>query len=370
MSIYPSIKGFPRPKILDRYIIKEVMSFVALAVAALTIMLIMQTLFELMEMLINKKVGWIYIIKLLAYRLPAFLVVTFPISLLASSELAIGNLSTNGEITAMRAGGISLRRIIFPFLIAAFGISVLSFIINDYIVPEANHTSQNIIREIVLKKGPPNIKRNVFFRDAENRYFYINRLDEKNMIMQDIMVYELTREKFPRTITAKTGKWVIDTWKLENGTIYNYDEEGKITYEMSFTNLDIIVKDDLKKFFKNQRTPQEMKSSELRQQIDILKKAGADTKNFEVALHMKYAIPFSGLIFVLLGVPLGLRVKRGSKATGIIISIILVFLYYAFLSATRSFGRGGMISPFLAAWLANIVFGILGFIIMVRSERK
>ena len=370
MSIYPSIKGFPRPKILDRYIIKEVMSFVALAVAALTIMLIMQTLFELMEMLINKKVGWIYIIKLLAYRLPAFLVVTFPISLLASSELAIGNLSTNGEITAMRAGGISLRRIIFPFLIAAFGISVLSFIINDYIVPEANHTSQNIIREIVLKKGPPNIKRNVFFRDAENRYFYINRLDEKNMIMQDIMVYELTREKFPRTITAKTGKWVIDTWKLENGTIYNYDEEGKITYEMSFTNLDIIVKDDLKKFFKNQRTPQEMQSSELKQQIDMLKQAGADTKNFEVALHMKYSIPFSGLIFVLLGVPLGLRAKRGSKATGIILSIVLVLLYYIFLSTTRSFGRGGMLTPFLAAWLANIVFGTLGFIIMVRSERK
>jgi len=73
--------------------------------------------------------------------------------------------------------------------------------------------------------------------------------------MQDIMVYELTREKFPRTITAKTGKWVIDTWKLENGTIYNYDEEGKITYEMSFTNLDIIVKDDLKNSLKIRELP-------------------------------------------------------------------------------------------------------------------
>jgi len=365
-----NIKRFPCPKILDRYIIKEVMSFVALAVAALTIMLIMQTLFELTEMLINKKVGWVYIVKLLAYRLPAFLVVTFPISLLASSELAIGNLSTNGEITAMRAGGISLRRIIFPFLVAAFGISILSFLINDYVVPEANHISQNIIREIVLKKGPPNIKRNVFFRDAENRYFYINRLDEKNMIMQDIMVYELTREKFPRTITAKTGKWVVDTWKLENGTIYNYDEEGKITYEMSFANLDIIVKEDLQKFFKNQRTPQEMSSKELKQQIDILQQAGANTKNFEVDYHLKYSIPFSGLIFVLLGVPLGLQVKRGSKATGIIISIVLVLLYYILLSTTRSFGRGGMMDPFIAAWIPNASFGIIGLIIMLKAERK
>ncbi|MBA3063653.1 MAG: YjgP/YjgQ family permease, partial [Atribacteria sp.] len=308
MAINISIRKFPRPKILDRYIVKEVMSFVALAVAALTIMLIMQTLFELMDMLINKKVAWPYIVKLLAYRLPAFLVVTFPISLLASSELAIGRLSTDGEITAMRAGGISLRRIMIPFLSAALAISILAFLINDYIVPEANHISQNIIREIVLKKGPPNIRRNVFFRDAENRYFYINRLDEQNMIMQDIMIYEMTRERFPRMITAKTGKWVVDTWKLENGTIYNYDEGGKITYEMSFTNMDIIVKEDLQKFFTNQRTPQEMSSKELRQQIDILQQAGADTKNFEVDFYMKYSIPFSGLIFVLLGVPLGLRV--------------------------------------------------------------
>jgi len=370
MAINLSIGKIPRPKILDRYIVKEVISFAALAVAALTIMLVMETLFELMEMLINKKVAWQYIARLLAYRLPAFLVVTFPISLLASSELAIGRLSTDGEITAMRAGGISLRRIMFPFLIAAFAISILAFLINDYIVPEANHTSQNIIREVVLKKGPPNIRRNVFFRDAENRYFYINRFDEKNMIMQDIMVYEMTREKFPRMITAKKGAWVTDTWKLENGTIYNYDEEGKITYEMSFVNLDIIVKDDLAKFFKNQRTPQEMSSKELRQQIDILQQAGADTKNFEVDLYLKYSIPFSGLIFVLLGVPLGLRVKRGSKATGVIISIVLVFLYYLFLSTARSLGRGGILIPILAAWSPNMVFGLLGIFIMFGAERK
>jgi LPS export ABC transporter permease LptG len=370
MAINISIRKFPRPKILDRYIVKEVMSFVALAVSALTIMLIMETLFELMDMLINKKVAWPYIVKLLVYRLPAFLVVTFPISLLASSELAIGRLSTDGEITAMRAGGISIRRIIIPFLTAALAISILAFVINDYIVPEANHISQNIIREIVLKKGPPNIKRNVFFRDAENRYFYINQFDEKNMLMQDIMVYEMTREKFPRTITAKKGTWVIDTWKLEDGTIYNYDEEGKITYEMSFANMDIMVKEDLQKFFQNQRTPQEMSSKELKEQINILKQAGADTKNFAVDLHMKYSIPFSGLIFVLLGVPLGLRVKKGSKATGIIISIVMVLFYYILLSTTRSFGREGMLTPILAAWLSNIIFGILGVIIMFRAEKK
>lgn len=370
MAINTSISKFPRPKILDRYIIKEVMSFVALAASALTIMLIVRTLFELTDMLINEKVAWLYIVKLLVYRLPALLVLTFPMSLLASSELAIGRLSTDGEITAMRAAGISLRRIVIPFVIAALVISILSFLINDYIVPEANRAHQNIIRENVLKEGPSHIRRNVFFRDAENHYFYVNRFDEKNMIMQDIMVYEFTREKSPRTITAKKGEWVADTWKLENGTIYNYDEEGKITYEMTFATMDIMVKEDLQKFFKNQRTPQEMNSKELKQQISILQQAGADTKSFEVDLYMKYSVPFSGLIFVLLGVPLGLQVKRGGKSAGIIISIVLILVYYIFVSTARSFGNGGVLAPVLAAWLPNIIFAILGTIIIFRAEKK
>jgi LPS export ABC transporter permease LptG len=370
MAINISISKFPQPKILDRYIIKEVMSFVALTASALTIMLIVRTLFYSMDLLINEKVAWLYVVKLILYRFPAYLVLTFPMSLLASSELAIGRLSTDGEITAMRAGGISLRRIIIPFIAAALVISILSFLINDYIVPEANRAHQNIIRENVLKKGPSYIRRNVFFRDAENRYFYVNRFNEENMTMQDIMIYELSRENFSRTITAKKGNWVTDTWKLENGTIHNYDEEGGITYEMSFATMDIIVKEDLQKFFKNQRTPQEMNSKELEQQISILQQAGADTKSFEVILHMKYSVPFSGLIFVLLGVPLGLQVKRGSKATGIIISIILVLVYYIFVSTARSFGNGGVLDPALAAWLPNIIFAILGIIIIFRAEKK
>jgi LPS export ABC transporter permease LptG len=371
MAINISISKFPQPRILDRYIVKEVMSFVALTASALTIMLIVRTLFYSMDLLINEKVAWLYVIKLLLYRLPAFLVLTFPMSLLASSELAIGRLSSDGEITAMRAGGISLRRIIIPFVASALVISILSFLINDYIVPEANRAHQNIVQENVLKRGPSYIRRNVFFRDAENRYFYINRFNEENMTMQDIMVYELSsRENFSRTITAKKSEWVADTWKLENGTIHNYDEEGKTTYEVNFAAIDIIVKEDLQKFFKNQREPFEMNSKELEQQISILQQAGADTKRLEVILHMKYSVPFSGLIFVLLGVPLGLRIKQGSKATGIIISIVLVFVYYVFVSATRSFGNGGVLDPALAAWLPNIIFAILGVILIFWAEKK
>ncbi|NLL62119.1 MAG: YjgP/YjgQ family permease [Candidatus Atribacteria bacterium] len=359
----------PGIKIIDRYILSQVMNTFLGIVALLTILLIVETMFELTEILINKKAPIMSVIELLLYRLPAFLAVTFPVALLGSSELAIAQMSTNNEIAAMRTGGISFRRIMKPFLIAGILVSILSFVTNDYIVPETNHISQNIIREIVLKKGPPHIKRNVFFRDAENRYFYINRLDEENMIMREIMIYEMTRERYPRVITAAEGRWVVDTWELKNGTVYNYNEDGKITYEMAFQEMKIEVKDELQDFFKNQRSPQEMSTKELRQQIQILKDAGVDTTNFEVDYHVKYSFPLSGFIFALIGVPLGMQMKRSTKATGLIISIILVFLYYVFYSLCRAIGRGGIIDPFSASWIPNIVFLALGLFLVLRVEK-
>ncbi|MDD4363533.1 MAG: LptF/LptG family permease, partial [Atribacterota bacterium] len=105
------MKKIPGIKIIDKYIITQVMSFFLGVVALLTILLIMETMFELMEMLINKKVPIINVVELLLYRLPAFLVLTFPIALLGSSQLAISQMSTSNELAAMRTGGISFRRI-------------------------------------------------------------------------------------------------------------------------------------------------------------------------------------------------------------------------------------------------------------------
>ncbi len=361
-----------RIKIMDRYLAKETYSYFLLGVIAITIMMTVETLFELMELLIDKGVAIDKVLKILIYRLPAFMVVTFPISILAGTELGIGRLLNDSEITAMRASGISLKRITIPFTIVALLVSIGSYALNDFVVPEANHISQNIIREVIYKKGPPHIEKNVFFKDAENRYFYINDFDQKNFIMKDIMVYEIPKQwdkKFPRVITAKEGKWLKDTWDLKDGHIYEYDKEGKIVYSGNFKDMKITVKDELKDFFKSQRTPQEMTSRELARHIRLLKKSGVDPKGFEVDYHMKFSVPFSALLFTLIGAPLGLKFRKGGKATGVVISIVLVFVYYLILSASRALGKSGALPPIPAAWMPNIIFGALGLYLIFTVEK-
>jgi len=361
-----------RIKIIDKYLSRETYNFFLLGVIAITIMMTVETLFELMELLIDKGVSIDKVLKILIYRLPAFMVVTFPISILAGTELGIGRLLNDKEIMAMRASGISLKRITVPFAVVALVVSIISYILNDFVVPEANHISQNIIREVVYKKGPPHIEKNVFFKDAENRYFYINEFNQKEFLMKDIMIYEIPKgwEKgFPRVITAKEGKWLKDMWDLEDGYIYKYDKDGNLVYNGRFKNMKITVKDELKNFFKSQRTPQEMPSRELAKHIQLLKKSGADPKGFEVDYYMKFSVPFSALIFTLIGAPLGLAFKKGGKATGVVISIVLVFAYYLILSASRALGKSGALPPIPAAWMPNFLFGALGIYLILTIEK-
>ena len=113
-----------------------------------------------------------------------------------------------------------------------------------------------------------------------------------------------------------------------------------------------------------------MSSRELQKQIQILENAGVDTKNFEVDYHVKFSLPFSGLIFAIMGVPLGIRFSRGGKAPGIIISIVLVFLYYVLYSLFRSLGRGGLILPIASAWVPNILFALLGVYLVFQTEKS
>lgn len=358
-------------KIMDRYIARETAAGMFTWVGAVTIIMLVQTLFELADFFVNKKVPLLIVLEILALYLPAHMVMTFPISNLLASELNLGRLCRDSELVAIEASGVSLKRFLFPYLVLALVVSGGSFLLNDVVVPETNHRAQTLIREYVYKEGPPRIEQNVFFRDAENRYFYVNQLDNESWEMKNVIIYELgKRRDFPDVIVAQKALWLDDQWLLQEGVIHRFDQQGYLTQEIEFSEMVIDMKAELKDFFEKQRSPEEMPSRELRKQIQILKQAGAATENFEVAYHLKYAIPFSALVFVLIGVPLGIQQTRDTRTLGVIVTVILAFVYYMMLSIFRSLGRGAVIDPILAAWMPNIIFGLLGGILYVLVDKK
>lgn len=143
---------------------------------------------------------------------------------------------------------------------------------------------------------------------------------------------------------------------LKDGIIHQYSSDGHLTMESQFQKMEIQLTDDIENFFGEQRTTSEMSREELGKEIDLFKKSGLKVDSLLVDYHLKLTMPLSALIFILVGTPLSLS-NKDSRSAGIVFTITIVFSYYLILSLSRSFGRNGAISPPLAAWLPNIIFG-------------
>ncbi|BER91295.1 LptF/LptG family permease [Atrimonas thermophila] len=359
------------PKILDRYVMRESTILMFTWVGAVTIIMLVQTLFELADFFVNKKVPFLIVLEILLLYLPAHMVMTFPISNLLAAELSLSRFCRDSELIAVEASGVSLRRFLFPYLFLALLVAFGSFLLNDLVVPETNHRAQSLVRYYVYKESPPQIEQNVFFRDEENRYFYVNEVDTRTWEMKKVIIYFLENDnQYPEVIIARTAFWLEDKWLIKDGVVHQFDEEGKLVREIEFSEMEIDMRQELKEFFEKQRTPEEMSSRQLKKQIEILKKAGARTEKMEVAYFLKFSIPFSAVVFVMAGMPLGIQRTRDTKGLGVIVTVILAFAYYMLLSIFRSLGRGGVMEPLLAAWMPDVIFGLMGIILFWSVDRR
>ncbi|MFH0887307.1 MAG: LptF/LptG family permease, partial [bacterium] len=215
-----------RLKILDRYVISEMAYPFLLGVIGFVLIMIVDLLFTLTDLIVNKGIPIFAVIKLMIFKLPAIMVLTFPVSTLFATAWVVGRMARDSEVTALRTSGITLMRISFPIINLALMISLLAFVTNERIVPWANNVSDTIIRQIILKRPLPDIEENVFFRDGNDRTFYLKKLDSEKKIVEGIVVYETKGEAVPRTVMAKRGRFNGSQWLIEDGVVHKYDDSG------------------------------------------------------------------------------------------------------------------------------------------------
>ncbi|HEY9724328.1 MAG TPA: LptF/LptG family permease [Oscillatoriaceae cyanobacterium] len=357
-------------KLVDRYIIAELVRPFLLGVAGFVVIMLANTLYLYAELIVHSGVSVGVVAMLLAYNLPAIIVVTFPVAFLFSTLLAIGRLSKDSEVTALRSVGVSFRRILMPILAVSVVVSYASFAINDYVVPWANRQVVDLTRELVLHQTQPVIKENVFFKGTkEDRYFYVRQVDRRTNEMYDVFIFD-KRGGAQQVITAEEAHWVGDSWQLSNGVLSDYDEWGSVKDESSFRDMNVKVAIDPETFFKaGDRSPQEKGSSELWQEIQTLQSGGEDVKSMLVDYYMKFSLPLATFFSALLAAPLGARFSRMGGYIGVVFSIILVFIYYVVMSVARSLGNNGVIDPITGAWIQNYLFGVVGAYLLWRIDR-
>jgi lipopolysaccharide export system permease protein len=356
--------------LLDWYILGELIKPFLLGVGGFVIIMLANTLYLYAELIVHSGVAPNVVALLLAYNLPAIIVVTFPVAYLFSTLLAIGRLSKDSEVTAMRSIGISFRRLLMPLLAGSIVVSYGAFAINDYVVPWANRKTVDLVREMVLHQGQPIIKEDIFFKGSkEDRYFYVRQVDRRNNQMYDVFIFD-KRSGAQQVITAQEARWVGDSWDLKNGVLSQYDKWGAIKEEEAFREMSVKVAVNPEVFFASgERSPQEKSSADLKSDIEALRGGGADTKSMEVDYYMKYSLPLATFFSALLAAPLGAKFSRMGGYIGVVFSIILVFIYYVVMSVARSLGNNGVVDPVTGAWIQNYLFAVVGLFLLWRIDR-
>ena len=365
-------------KIYLKYILKELIQPFIFGIGAFTAIFVgTDILFRLADFYSNFDVSILTTVELFLLSLPQIIVYTFPMATLLATILAYSRLNGDSEITAFRAGGFSLRKLILPALIVGLLASFGGIAINEFVVPEANYRYSQMVYEFQHGgEERPRTQYDLFLTpldSATNRpefILYTRRFSADDGEMEVVNLQEYEDGRPARLIEADRAVWREDGWQFYDGQIYQLRAGDRVA-RMDFS--EYIVRAEIEspdRIAELDRDTDEMTLWELSEYIAVMRSQGRDVFEERVFWHQKISVPFASFIFALMAAPLGMKPKRqGGSATGMGLSVIIIFIYYGLMTLGDAMGSQGAISPWLGAWLQNIVFAGVGSVLLYKTGR-
>jgi lipopolysaccharide export system permease protein len=343
-----------------------------LSLSSLLLIYVIVLFFQKIDTFIKHQASFTLIFLYLLYKIPEVIFQwTLPYGVLLATLLTLGALSRHSEITAMKAGGVSLYRITSPLFLIALLIGLCSFLGNEYLVPEANQASRYVLSVQVKKETSASFFKNykIWYR-SDHQIFNIQLLEPEKKTLKGFTLYKFDDQfRCLQRIDAKEVQWIDGKWKLSEGTVRDFDEGGSIE-TTPFKDLELSLTESWESLQDIQRQSREMSYTELRTYIEKIQSAGYDSTRYLVDLYSKLSYPFLNLIMILIGVPFALKTGRsGGVALSIGASIMIGFAYGVIFYVFLSFGKSGVLSPFLSAWIPTILFGLAGIFTLMNIRQ-
>ncbi len=365
-------------KILDRYIFKELVVPFFLGLFVFTFVLLTNAIVKLMDLLIGKGIGFSKVMWFLFLSVPHLLVLTIPMSVLLAVLTAFGRLSEDSELTAFKSSGISLYRMsraVIPFALITWIMTSVLFI---KMIPWSNLALKQLRFDIVRTRANIGIKPHVFNTDFDELVIYVKRMLPRSDQMDGVFISsELDRDE-SQVIVAENGfkiplqdqnKVIL---RLNEGCIYGIPKQSSEKFSINpFSVYDISLDMEILKDVSVSKGDREMTIAELLEKVKQRREADRTAERYWVEIHKKFSIPFACLVFVIIGVPLGITSPRGgSKSVGFVISLGLIIVYYIFLAGGEGLGDEGKIPPWAAMWAPNFTLGIIGLYLFIKVARE
>lgn len=295
-------------------------------------------------------------------NLPAVIVMTIPMGVLLATVMTLNRLSLSSEITVMRACGIGLNRIAKPIFIFAIVMALSSFYINEKIVPVMTQQSTKLALWALEQKHVPDGKENFVFKESGDngvlkRLFYVGLSKKKTLY--NVTVLDNSKEGTIQVLQAREGHTTPQGWEFAKGATYTVANDGQVLNTTLFDTSVVKFGLDLSKT-ENKNLAKEKNFAQLLKYLSSSDISQADRQIYTIELFDKIALPITTIVFVLLGVPLAITPPRVRYNRGFLFSILIIFAYYVVRALSLSFGEAGSLTPFLAAWLPNLVLTVWG----------
>ncbi len=360
-------------RIIDRYIIRQVLVPFLLGLLVFTFIFIIPALRDHAETLVSKGVPVTIVLQLMALLIPQALALTIPMSLLLALLVAFGRLSADREFVAMQACGVSLLRLLRPVSLIAISCWAATAYVLMVAVPTANQTFRQMVFDIGAQRAEGEVKPRVFFDQFPDLVVYVRDVPATGG-WKGVFMADLRGGQGSAIYLARQGHVVIDRDKrlidmvLEHGSRHSADPAGK--YEVILFDRMVLSVDPATLFGSVvQKGDNEMTIPELRARILEQEKARDSTHNQWMAIHRKFSIPVACLVFGLIGLALGATHRRDGMLGSFVIGLVVIFLYYVPQSLGPQLAKGGLVQPWLAVWMPNILLGILGVMMFIWRDR-
>jgi len=358
-------------KLINRYVLRSFIRYLLLSLILWVFIYIVIDLFEDLGKFLAKNVALKDIVVYYIYLAPSYIVLLIPVAAMMAVFFVFGFMTKNGELTALKASGFDINKLFKTILTAGVVISAGVFIFQETVGVWAQRRMFEHKQERIDKR-PRRVtthRRNFFYYGEDNWVYYIKDYDADKRIMSNIVLWKIVDgQKVKMRIDVELG--YFDTiWKFQNGTMREFDSLGDETVN-KFAILEMPeLKEKPEDFMKRIRPVEEMNFLELYRFIRKRSKAGEYIAKEAVEFNYRFSFPVITIIVLLITLPFSVVLKKGGIAIGVGSGIGLAFAYWGAIQSSRAYGVAGIVEPFLAAWIPNAVFALIGILMMWKVPR-
>lgn len=362
--------GFFQPRLLFGYIAGEFWRNFLLTLAAFVSIYLIIDLFEKIDRLLRAQLNFGTILEYFAAKMPVAASQVLPAAVILAVIITFGLLSRHNETIAIKCAGLDIVRMLRPILLISLSLSLMLLFLNLYVNPWLTQRV-NIIWETKVDKKPTRelIELKYLWYKGDRAIFNISEFRKHTKVMENVKIYVFDQQfHLSQFIAAKKAHWTGNRWLFSDGMVQTFVPGGQIIAE-TFAERTIIMTERPEDFANLERKVTEMNAKDLFRYIQRLERDGYDSRPYWVELHSRIAMSLTPLIVTLIGGSIIFRQGKSNIPLGIALGIALIFIYWLMYSLFLSLGQVGKMPIVLSAWLANIIFGLVGVVILQRADR-